>query len=511
MIKRSFSSYQKAFTVADINQHLIKAEYAVRGKIPTLAGKISEDLKNGSTDYKFDKVAQLNIGNPQIFNQPPIHLMREVVGRTLMGGAVASQLQEDENKRNLMALYHMQAFESKSHEKNIKRLSDAYLKQINTSAYPERGGYAFVRESTKRFIEKRDGVEADLDNIFIINGAGVGIKFALEFLIDCSDCGVMIPIPQYPLYSALLTLFNGRQIQYFLNEEDNWNVTYDELQESLSKAVDQGTKPRAIVVINPGNPTGNVLKRERMEEIIRFAYENDICILADEVYQENIYGDNEWFSFKKVLKEMDDERVRNETPLISFHSMSKGIFGECGMRGGYMEIVNFKEEHMERIRTKMNYFFANIGGQLALDFKNRYLSGELREELDSEVFESLDENYNRLKRSLEFRAQQASMYLNNMKNVKSNSINGAMYAFPSLFLPDRFKQEAESKGLVPDAHYCIELLENTGICTVPGSGFLQKEGTNHLRVTILPQPDDYFVDVFKQFKKFNDKLMEKYE
>lgn len=96
-----------------------------------------------------------------------------------------------------------------------------------------------------------------------------------------------------------------------------------------------------MVVINPGNPTGNVLSREDIEDIIKICYEHEIVLIADEVYQSNIYkNDRPFISMRKVLAEMG-EPFRDNVELISLHSVSKGLQGECGLRGGYVEIHNF--------------------------------------------------------------------------------------------------------------------------------------------------------------------------
>lgn len=96
--------------------------------------------------------------------------------------------------------------------------------------------------------------------------------------------GVMVPIPQYPLYSATLAEFNMHQIGYYLDEAKGWGLDVNELQRAVDDAKSVSA-PRAIVVINPGNPTGQVLSRENIEEIIRFAHREGLFILADEVYQ----------------------------------------------------------------------------------------------------------------------------------------------------------------------------------------------------------------------------------
>jgi len=155
-------------------------------------------------------------------------------------------------------------------------------------------------------------------------------------------------------------------VNYYLNESKGWGLDISELETSYKQAKDKGTNIKAITVINPGNPTGQVLSRKNIEDIITFAYENNVAILADEVYQENIYVDKKFHSFKKVLREMPDP-IKNSVELMSFHSVSKGVSGECGLRGGYFEFVNINE-FSEAIALKMKSvnLCSNTIGMLAM-------------------------------------------------------------------------------------------------------------------------------------------------
>ena len=124
-------------------------------------------------------------------------------------------------------------------------------------------------------------------------------------MIRNSNDGIIIPIPQYPLYSALLTLGNGELLPYYLDEERNWGLDAEALERLVTKAIDDGISPRAIVVINPGNPTGQVMSREDLQNIIRICHTHNIMICADEVYQENIYKEGtEFLSMRRILNEM---------------------------------------------------------------------------------------------------------------------------------------------------------------------------------------------------------------
>jgi len=140
--------------------------------------------------------------------------------------------------------------------------------------------------------------------------------------IDDKPSGVLIPIPQYPLYSATLAEFGLAQIGYYLDEGNKWSLEVSELERALRK-VEDTCNPRVLVVINPGNPTGQVLTRKNIENVIRFAHKHHLFLLADEVYQNNIYDkDSAFHSFKKVMTEMGEPYSKME--LASFMSISKG-------------------------------------------------------------------------------------------------------------------------------------------------------------------------------------------
>ncbi len=202
-------------------------------------------------------------------------------------------------------------------------------------------GWAHVRRQVAEFINNRDGVtDSHEDKIYLTNGASEAVRLAFSALLRNSNDGILIPIPQYPLYSALLTLNNGELLPYYLDEDRNWGLDIEGLEKKIDKAQNDGFCPRAIVVINPGNPTGQIMGREDLEAIIRICHEKNILICADEVYQQNIYKEGkEFISMRRVMHEMGAPYA-DEVELVSMNSVSKGMLGECGLRGGYMETHN---------------------------------------------------------------------------------------------------------------------------------------------------------------------------
>jgi aspartate/methionine/tyrosine aminotransferase len=166
-----------------------------------------------------------------------------------------------------------------------------------------------------------------MENIYLLNGASEGITILLRMLIQNEKDGIMIPTPQYPIYSALITLNRGQHVPYYLEESNGWGMSLEELERSYKEATDKGIRVKAMVVINPGNPTGQVLDEEGLKRVIEFTHDKKIMLLADEVYQKNIYVDKKFVSLRKTLNKMG-EPYSNNLEIASYHSISKGLLGE---------------------------------------------------------------------------------------------------------------------------------------------------------------------------------------
>ena len=189
----------------------------------------------------------------------------------------------------------------------------------------------------------------------------------LFMLIRGPNDGIMVPIPQYPLYSASIALYGGKLVPYYLDEDHGWSLDVTELKRSLDTARAQGICVRALVFINPGNPTGQCLSEQNLRDLISFCYESRLVLMADEVYQENIYNKQRPFiSARTVLGEFP-EPVKSGTELVSFHTVSKGAYGECGLRGGYMEVHNVDAAVIDELyKVAAINLCSNMPGQVAL-------------------------------------------------------------------------------------------------------------------------------------------------
>jgi len=322
-------------------------------------------------------------------------------------------------------------------------------------------------------------------------------------LIRGKSDGVMCPVPQYPIYSALMTLLGGTKVDYFLDEENNWELNINELKRSLEEARERGVNVRAIVIINPGNPTGAVLSEQNIKEIIEFCVRERLLILADEVYQENVYKEGVKFhSFKKVLRSLGPSF--DSTELISFHSTSKGLIGECGHRGGYMEMCGLEDATTKQLfKLASSQLCSVVVGQMLVDLM---VSGP---QPGDQSFDQYQSERNAIFESLKRRAHTLTLALNDLEGVKCNSPDGAMYAFPQITLSERAIAAAREASMEPDEFYCMSLLQHSGICVVPGSGFGQRPGTHHFRTTFLP-PEHSMYDAIDRVKAHHVFFMDKF-
>jgi len=357
-------------------------------------------------------------------------------------------------------------------------------------AYTLSTGMPFVRKAVADFIQHRDGIPADMNRIILTDGASKGVQAALTMLTNKPNDGYMIPIPQYPLYSATIELYGAKQVDYLLDEGNGWQLGESELNVSFEAARVKGINPVALVVINPGNPTGAVLSHENIEMIVRFARKHKLSIIADEVYQENIYSKElKFHSFAKVMHEMGETDVT----LFSFHSVSKGFLGECGHRGGYLEVRNMPDDvFAELVKLQSIALCANVDGQIVTYIMT---APPAEGEASYPLYKAERDG---ILNDLREKAEILGNGLNDIPGMETRIPRGAMYAFVKFDLPHPAGANPETMQPAQrllyetqrDTEYCLRLLEETGICVVPGSGFGQAPGTLHFRTTFLPPKDD---------------------
>lgn len=178
--------------------------------------------------------------------------------------------------------------------------------------------------------------------------------------------------------------------------------------------------------------------------------------------------------------------IRNNCELASLNSTSKGLYGESGFRGGYLYVHNFNPEVVKQIiKLKSVNLCSNVPGQIMVDC---LVNPPIGEDVTRQTKDKYLSERQALLDSFKRRAKAVTKFLNDMDNVRAKDIEGALFSFPQVKFSKKAMAAAEKEGVEVDLFYCLEVLKNTGIVLVPGSGFKQQPGVFHFRITILVLP-----------------------
>ncbi|KAG6835726.1 hypothetical protein H0H93_015283 [Arthromyces matolae] len=469
-------------TLSSLNPTVKNVEYAVRGELAIKAEEYRLKLKEPNHGLPFDKVISSNIGNPQQkgLDQTPITFTRQVAALTEY--PALAELAPGVFPADVVA--------------RAKELLDEIG---SVGAYSHSQGVPLIRKSVAKFIEERDGFPSDPNSIFLTAGASAGVSLLLSMLLTPPSSGVLIPIPQYPLYTATLAQFSGTPIPYYLDESKGWSTSVESVEAAITKAKSEGIEPKALVVINPGNPTGAVLDSDTQTALVQLCEQHGLVLLADEVYQNNLHNRTEFpfTSFKKISVELN-----SSVPLVSYHSISKGVSGECGRRGGYFECHNFPQSVLAEIYKMVSVGLCPpVQGQIGVDCMVR------PPKAGDESFELWEKETNTIHAALASRTKLMADRLNALPGISCVSSPGALYLHPKVTLSPKAIDAAKEAQKTPDVFYSLKLLDETGICVTPGSGFGQKEGEWHFRLTCLcPGVEEYVGSL----ERFHNGWVEKY-
>ena len=199
--------------------------------------------------------------------------------------------------------------------------------------------------------------------------------------------------------------------------------------------------------------------------------------------EENVYDDElEFVSCKRAAA---DVGLLDQIELVSFHSVSKGVFGECGRRGGYMELVGIDPQVKDQLyKLASSSLCSSVSGQIMTSLMCRGpkpgdMSFESHEAEKRDIYESLRK-----------RSQIVSQGLNAIDGISCQPATGSMYCFPRIEMPSKAILAAAEQGISPDTLYSMSLLRHTGLCVVPASGFGQREGRYGFRTTFLPSEQE---------------------
>ncbi|KFM78212.1 Alanine aminotransferase 2, partial [Stegodyphus mimosarum] len=246
------------------------------------------------------------------------------------------------------------------------------------------------------------------------------------------------------------------------------------------------------------------MSQNDMRNIIKFAYKEKLLILADEVYQYNVYdSESKFYAFKKVMKEMG--LPYSNMQLASFMSASKGYMAECGTRAGYCEIVNLDKDIKEMLmKLHCVRLSGNTHGQVVM----YCIANPPRP--DEPSYELFEQEKSSILQTLKEGAQYCYEKLNSVEGLSCSKIAGSIYAFPKIELSKKALQEAQRRKQSPDEFYAMELLETTGISVLPGYVLGQRPETYHFRLTILPQMDKFKI-IIERILDFHLQFLKKYK
>ncbi|KAM3866201.1 alanine aminotransferase 2-like [Diretmus argenteus] len=445
---------------------------------------IKEKLKQG-VRKPYKEVIDVSGGDPHRTGVKPLSFVRQVLAACLYPQLVNSdKLPVDVRQR-------------------AQRLLGA-CKGGSVGSYTLTQGIMDIQQSVSKFISQRDGgVPSVPENIFLTAGSQGAIMKILSLLVNSEGTprtGVLTPVPGYSSANMALEGLGGAIVPYYLNEELCWELQIDELRRALQSA--KGVcNPVALYVINPGNPTGHIQSRKSMEEVIQFVSQEKLFLLADETVQDNVFGEgSEFVSYKRVLAEMGPP-LSDTVELASFHSVSKGLMGECGLRGGYVELVNLDPEVMNHTYTLFSTdSSAAVTGQLAVD-------------LMVDPIQPGDPSYPLYYKETQYirtmqvhNAKRVTEVLNSLPGFSCQPVKGGAFAFPRVHLPPRAIQKAKEEGMPPDHFYCSRLLEDTGLLVSPGCEHGQREGTHHIRFCIMTSVD-ILEEVLRCLARFHTQFM----
>jgi alanine-synthesizing transaminase len=320
---------------------------------------------------------------------------------------------------------------------------EAMRKGLN--GYSPASGIPEAVEAIRKEAIELYGIKA-IRNVFVSTGGSEAIDLCLTALLEPGD-NVLIPAPGYPLYSAILAKLQAGENYYYLDEGDAWQPDIDDIIARIDG------RTRAIVIINPNNPTGSVCTREKLEQLAEVARAHNLLVLMDEIYSKLILDDLPHHSLAAIDPEL---------PVVTFNGLSKNYLAPGWRIGwavfsGASELINGYAENVNKL----------VRARLCANHPEQYAIKPALEGGDAHLVEAIEKL--RQRRDLTFKR------LNEIKQISCVKPLGAFYAFPRLEIEDT------------DEEWVKGLLFETGVLVVHGSGFGEREGTRHFRVVFLPQ------------------------
>jgi alanine-synthesizing transaminase len=338
--------------------------------------------------------------------------------------------------------------------------------QSGENFYSASEGVPELRQAITEKEKRVNDVSIPAENVLITSGVSEGIRMVIAALIEKGD-EILAPGPAYPPYLSYSKSYDGTPITYETVEEENWQPNIDDLRSKISE------KTRALVIINPNNPSGALYKKKIVKQMLDIAGEHDLLVLSDEIYDQIRYVED-YVSTASIAKDL---------PVVGLNGFSK-VYLMTGWRLGYIyfhepngELKELKEtiEKEERIRICANTP-AQVAGIAAL--------------------RGPQDHVKKMVEKLKLRRDYAWKRLNEIEGISCAKPEGAFYVFPKIHgVGSKWKTDME---------FAVELLKETGVLLVHGSGFDPAYGAGHVRGVFLP-PIETLGEAFNEIERFMKK------
>lgn len=333
-------------------------------------------------------------------------------------------------------------------------IRDLIMNARNSEGYSDSKGIFSARKAIMQYCQLKGFPEVDIEDIYIGNGVSEMISISLQALLDDGD-EVLVPMPDYPLWTACVSLAGGRAVHYLCDEEAGWFPDIDDIKSKIT------SNTKAIVVINPNNPTGALYPDELLKEIVEVARQNDLIIFADEIYDRLVMDGKEHTAIASLAPDVF---------CVSMNGLSKS-HRICGFRVGWMVLTGPKKNvkgYIEGLNMLANMrLCSNV---LAQHVVQTSLGG----------YQSVDEL---LKPGGRIYEQRNFIYdaVNEIPGLSAVKPTAGLYLFPKI---DRNMYQIDD-----DEEFCLQLLKQEKVMLVPGKGFNWKE-TDHFRIVYLPRVEE---------------------
>ena len=344
-----------------------------------------------------------------------------------------------------------------------QHMKDALYKaaQEGYNGYAPSEGYVELREEIVKREKRRNGMDYDVNDICITTGVTEALQIFLAASLNPGD-ELLVPGPTYPPYQ-LITTFNGaKPVSYRAIEEEGWQPDVEDIKNKISK------KTKAIVIINPNNPTGALYPKKTIEEIIDIAMQNDIAIISDEIYDDIVFNGHH-YSTASLAK---------DAPIITFNGFSK-VYLVPGWRMGYA-IFN----HHEALQKIKDAFFRIARARLCANSVCQRAMIEALRGPQNHIKEMVD----KLRKRRDFSYKR----LNEINGLSTAKPDGAFYIFPKIEKSNAWKDDKE---------FVLDVLHSIHVLFVHGSGFCPIYGKKHFRAVTLP-PLEMLEEAFNRLDTF---------